>query len=63
MFAANPYVVRAAAAADELALRRLAELDSQSPSGRVPVGELPNLRDRLLAALRRPEADNQQEEA
>jgi hypothetical protein len=107
MFGANTYVIRAAAAADEFALRRLAELDSQSPlGGRILVGEIagrpaaalslderrmvadpflptgslrthlrlrasgieahrrmPNLRDRLLAALRRPRQNEEQEAA
>ena len=107
MFAANTYVIRAAAAADEFALRRLAELDAQSPlSGRILVGELagkpsaalsiderrivsdpsaqtgllrthlrlrasgieahrrmPDLRDRLREAFRRPQRDEQQEAA
>jgi hypothetical protein len=49
MFAPNLYAIRAAAAADEFALRRLAELDQQSPlSGRILVGEIA---DRPAAAL------------
>jgi hypothetical protein len=41
MFSANTYVIRAAAAADEFALRRLAELDAQPPlGGRLLVGEI-----------------------
>jgi hypothetical protein len=41
MYPANVYVIREATAADEDALRRLAELDNQKPlSGRVMIGEI-----------------------
>ena len=42
MFAANTYPIRLATAADDAALRRLADLDSQASltTGRVLVGEL-----------------------
>ena len=41
MFPANAYVIREADAADESAVTRLAELDSQRPlSGRVLIGEI-----------------------
>ena len=41
MFPGNAYTFRSATAADESALRRLAELDSQRPlSGRILIGEI-----------------------
>jgi hypothetical protein len=41
MYSTNAYVIREATSADEDALRRLAELDSQRPlSGRVLIGEV-----------------------